>query len=160
MSFSVFELNAARHYRFDFVDIKDVMCLHMVLSEEQFLLLKMKFIRENVWRNAWNDISAKGLFRGIDVNLFALQLGPNTSLRDYLTKVAIYTAAGQVGYEALDADINTNGIVNTILQDRIKQMRLVYQKKQGKHEFTPEERTRNYNKLWDYLREDLRVYPL
>ena len=131
----------------------------MVLSEEQFLLLKMKFIRENVWRNAWNDISAKGLFRGIDVNLFALQLGPNTSLRDYLTKVAIYQAAEQVGYEALNADINTNGIVKTSLQIRITRMRLVYQLKQGNEEFTPEERTRNYNKLWDYLEEDLQKYP-
>ena len=132
----------------------------MVLSEEQFLLLKMKFIRENVWRNAWNDISAKGLFRGIDVNLFALQLGPNTSLRDYLTKVAIYQAAEQVGYEALNADINTNGIVKTSLQIRITRMRLVYQLKQGNEEFTPEEQDYKYKKLWEYMREDLVLYPL
>lgn len=131
----------------------------MVLSEEQFLLLKMEFIRENVWKNMWNEISAKGLFRGIDVNLFALQLGPNTQLRDYLTKVAIYKAAEQVGYEALNADINTNGIVNTTLQNRINRIKLVYQLKQGKHEFTPEERTYNYNKLWDYLQEDFERYP-
>ena len=132
----------------------------MVLSEEQFLLLKMKFIRENVWRNAWNDISAKGLFGGIDVNLFALQLGPNTSLRDYLTKVAIYKAAEQVGYEALNADINTNGIVKTSLQIRITRMRLVYQLKQGNEEFTPEEQDYKYKKLWEYMREDLVLYPL
>ena len=131
----------------------------MVLNEGQFLLLKMEFIRENVWKNMWNEISATGLFRGIDVNLFAEILGPDTPLRNYLTKVAIYTAAEQLGYEALNVDINTNGIVKTILQTRINRMKLVYQLKQGKHEFTPEERTRNYNKLWDYLEADLRKYP-
>jgi len=132
----------------------------MVLSDVQFNHLKMIFIRNRVWDIMWNQISWKGIYQR--AFRWAL-LEDNMKLKNYLIKIALYSAAEKYSYEALEKDIfiggrrgegGTDGVVTKELKERLNRMKLVYQRKagvEGQHDLTDDEVWACAEKLWPYL---------
>ena len=140
--------------------IKDVLCVHMVLEDVQFNHLKMIFIQQRVWDIMWTQINWKGYYPGA----FGRAMLVNSyKLKDYLTKIALYSAAQEYSYEELEKDIfiggkkgegGTDGVVIRELKTRLNRMKCVFQRKEGnglQTELTNDELWECEAKLWPYL---------
>ena len=141
-----------------------MMYVHMGLSDVEFNHLRMIFISEKVWDIMWNQIS----WRGIQQIAFRTEVEVG-GMKEYLTKVALYSAAQQYSYEQLQKDIfiggkrgegGQDGIVTAALKLRLERMKLVYQMKQGKDLLTKQELSYCADKIWDYVAVDLQTIPL
>jgi histone H3 len=128
--------------------IKDIMYLHMGLSDIEFLHLRATFISKNVWATVWQQINDKRIYMG---SFQEALLSDNSRLKNYLIKIAIYSAADSYSYDALSGDINIGQTVITALKLRLNRMKLVYQRKQGDDLLTPAEKNEHHKRLWNYV---------
>jgi hypothetical protein len=90
--------------------IKDMLCVHMVLSDVQFNDLKYEFISKRVWEIMWNQISWRGFY---PIAFGKAMLVNGARLKTYLIKIALYSAAEEYSYEELEKDIFIGGVRST-----------------------------------------------
>jgi hypothetical protein len=116
--------------------IKDEWCKHMGLTAAQFNHLKMIFIQKRVWEIMWNQISWIGIYQQA---FSRAMLKDNMKLKNYLIKIALYSAAEKYSYEALEKDIfiggrrgegGADGVVTRVLKARLEKMKCKYQRPQ------------------------------
>ena len=141
--------------------IKDVGCVHMGLDSAQFNHLKMIFIEQRVWEIMWNQISWIGIYQQA---FGRAMLEDNRKLKNYLIKIALYSAAKEYSYEALEQDIfiggkrgegGTDGVVTRVLKELLEKMKCKYQKPQVgeglKSSLTGPEELERKRMVWQYL---------
>jgi hypothetical protein len=146
--------------------IKDVGRVHMVLEDVQFNHLKMIFIQQRVWDIMWTQINWIGIYQQA---FSRAMLWEGAKLKNYLIKIALYSAAEKYSYKELENDIfiggkrgegGTDGVVTRELKARLEKMKLKYQRKQegNRTELTDEEEFECERKVWEFL-ENERVKP-
>ncbi len=134
--------------------------MHMVLSDVQFNHLKYEFISKRVWDIMWTQINWTGYYP----RAFGKAMLVNGArLKNYLTKIALYSAVEEFSYEELENDIfiggkkgdgGTDGVVIRALKTRLNRMKCVFQRKEGQGmqtELTNNEFWECEAKLWPYL---------
>ena len=140
--------------------IKDVGCVCMVLEHVQFNHLKMIFIQQKVWEIMWNQIHWIGIYQQA---FSRAMLREGAKLKNYLIKIALYSAAEEYSYKELERDIfiggkrgegGTDGVVTKALKERLNRMKLVYQRKagaEGQTDLTDNEEWFCEENVWKYL---------
>lgn len=135
----------------------------MGLSEYEFLNLRSIFIQKNVWKIMWNQISWRGFYQQAFGNEM---VEDNGRLKEYLTKIALYSAAETYSYADLEKDIfiggtrgegGKDGVVTAALKLRLQKMKLVYQMKEGEGRptgLTEKELSDCAEKAWRYLADE------
>jgi hypothetical protein len=135
----------------------------MVLSDVQFNLLKYEFISKGVWDIMWTQINWRGYYPGA---FGKAMLVNGARLKNYLTKIALYSAAEKYSYEELEQDIfiggkrgegGRDGVVIRALKTRLDRMKCVFQRKEKeglRTELTNHEFWECEGKLWPYLAEE------
>jgi hypothetical protein len=144
--------------------IKDVGRVHMGLEHVQFNHLKMIFIKNRVWEIMWNQISWIGIYQQA---FSRAMLEDNMKLKNYLIKIALYSAAEEYSYEALEQDIfiggkrgegGADGVVTRVLKARLEKMKLKYQRPQVgeglRIALTGAEELERKRMAWQYLADE------
>ena len=133
------------------IDIKESLCLDMVLSGIQMRVLLMKFENADVWEHTCNEIE----WTNVERDSFLGDLEVDTRLKRLMIRVAICEGELRTPYARLCLNINEGGSVKAALKLRINRMKLVYQEVYSDVRLTDADRQYRRQKLWDYMEVDL-----